>query len=189
LTDQGVYVRTGVALLSPFYLLSRAPQPAQRTVLWPAPTNAFSGIWQAARQRNAVLGTAAGMAVAGELMPILLSNVPFRETQAWQTHVVCSGLVVGIVGTMWLVVAGSFGVQWPHMPVDPRTIAGAMFYVCDSRMLSAFEGLGVAGRREVEARVGSLGLRFELGGDMVGMSGRTRIGVDALPGRAGEQRP
>ncbi|KAK3687687.1 hypothetical protein B0T22DRAFT_380006 [Podospora appendiculata] len=168
-----------LAVLSPFVLLSRAPQSAQRSVLLSPPTSALMGARSAIEQRNLPLVVVAFMAILSDFMPMLLNNVPLRMTQAWMTHLVCTWLAVAMLGVMWLVVVGSFFVTWPHMPVDPRTIAGAMFYVCDSRMVLCYEGLGVLGKKERDGRVDEMGLKFQFG-DIVGLSGRKRIGVDAL---------
>lgn len=37
-------------------------------------------------------------------------------------------LAVTILSTMILVLLGSFLVKWPELPIDPSTIAGAMYY-------------------------------------------------------------
>ncbi|KAI1636214.1 hypothetical protein F4809DRAFT_663063 [Biscogniauxia mediterranea] len=75
---------------------------------------------------------------------------------------------------MILVVACSFFVRWPHrMPVDPSTIAGAMYYVCDSYMLDSLSGLSVLEKKERDRRVNAMGLRYEFG-EMRGVSGRER---------------
>ncbi|KAK3318953.1 hypothetical protein B0H66DRAFT_558470 [Apodospora peruviana] len=170
---------TGLAMLSPFCLLARGPQPASRSILLAPPLSAFTGIWSAFKQRHLFLVVVAFTAILSEFMPILLNNIPFRVTQTWVTHLVCTWLAVGILGVMWLVVVGSFLVKWPHMPADPSTIAGAMFYVSDSRMLWSLEGLSVLDREDRDRRVGDLGLKFEFG-TVMGLSGRKRTGVDAV---------
>lgn len=118
-------------------------------------------------------------AILSEFMPILLSNVPFRVTQTWIASRVCNWLAVGILSIMWLVVVGSFFVSWPHMPVDPSTIAGAVYYVCDSWMLWSMEGLSTLPKEERDRRVAEWGLKYEFG-DITGLSGRSRVGVDGL---------
>lgn len=143
------------------------------------PLNAFSGVVSAVKQRHAFLTTAACTAVLSEFLPILLGNVPFRVTQTWVASRACTWMAVGILGLMWLVVAASFRVGWPHMPVDPSTIAGAMYYVCDSWMLWSLEGSSVLEEKERDRRIAEMGLRFQFG-NIVGLSGRRRIGVDCL---------
>ncbi|KAH6856110.1 hypothetical protein B0I37DRAFT_68895 [Chaetomium sp. MPI-CAGE-AT-0009] len=170
---------TSLAVLSPYQMLSQSPQPPQRTITSSPPLNAFSGIVGAIRQRHCFLVLVAFTAILAEFMPIVLSNVPFRVTQTWIASRVCTWMAVGILGLMWLVVVGTFFVSWPHMPVDPSTIAGAMYYVCDSWMLGSMEGLGKLGSEERDERIAELGLRYHFG-DIVGLSGRKRIGVDGL---------
>ena len=133
----------------------------------------------AVKQRHGFLITVAFTAILAEFMPILLSNVPFRVTQTWIASRACTWMAVGILGLMWLVVVGSFFVSWPHMPVDPSTIAGAVYYVCDSWMLWSLEGLSRLGKEECDGRIAELALRFRFG-DIVGLSGRRRVGVDGL---------
>ncbi|KAK0721572.1 hypothetical protein B0T26DRAFT_643506 [Lasiosphaeria miniovina] len=168
---------TSMAVLSPYQLLSQGPQPAGRSVVLSPPLNAFSGILSAARRRHRYLVTVAFTAILSEFLPLLLSNVPFRVTQTWMTHMVCTWLAMAILTVMWLVVAGGFLVKWPHLPVDPSTIAGAMFYVHDSSIICTLEGLGALGKKERDRRVVDMRLKYEFG-DMAGLGGRKRIGVD-----------
>ncbi|KAK3938248.1 hypothetical protein QBC46DRAFT_265837 [Diplogelasinospora grovesii] len=170
---------TSLATLSPYYLLSQRPQPAERSILLSPSLNAFTGIFRAIQRRHVFLVIVAFTAILSEFMPILLNNVPFRITQTWVTHLVCTWLAVAILCVMWLVVVASFFISWPHMPVDPSTIAGAMYYVCDSWMLYNFEGLGVLDKKERDWKIKEMRLKFEFG-DIMGVSGKKRIGVDGL---------
>ncbi|KAK3390644.1 hypothetical protein B0H63DRAFT_429268 [Podospora didyma] len=170
---------TSLAVLSPYQLLAQARQPAERSIILSPPLNAFVGIWSAIRRRHVFLVIVAFTAILSEFMPLLLSNVPFRVTQTWTTHLVCTWLATAILGVMWLVVAGGFFVRWPHMPVDPSTIAGAMYYVCDSWVVWSLEGLSVLGEKERDRKVQAMGLKYELG-NIVGLEGRRRIGVDGI---------
>lgn len=170
---------TSLAVLSPYQLMSQAPRRAENSITLSPPLNAFSGLWSAVKRRHLFLVVVACTAVLSEFMPILLNNVPFRVTQTWITSRVCTWLAVSILTIMWLVIVGSFFVGWPHMPVDPSTIAGAMYYVCDSWMLWSMEGLSMVGKRERDRKVVEMGLRFRFG-NIVGLSGRKRVGVDGL---------
>jgi hypothetical protein len=80
---------------------------------------------------------------------------------------------------MVLIIILSFRVKWPHMPVDPSTIAGAMYYVCDSPLLEKLEGLSTLERKERDGRVSELALLYEFG-DMEGTSGSRRNGVNVF---------
>lgn len=172
-------INADVAVLSPYQLLSQSPQYARASILLSPPINAFTGIFSAIRRRDFFLVVVAFTAILSECMPVLLNNVPFRVTQTWATHMVCTWMAVGILCLMWLVVVGSFFVRWNHMPVDPSTIAGAMYYVCDSGMLANFEGLSTLRKKERDWRINELGLRYRFG-RMMGVSGAKRIGIDAL---------
>ncbi|KAK0629706.1 hypothetical protein B0T17DRAFT_575352 [Bombardia bombarda] len=169
-----------LAMLCPFSAITETPQLARRSVAFSPPANAFTGIWSALKQRHMRLAIVAFMAILSEVLPVLLINVPFNLTQTWMTQNVCSWMAFAIISTMWLIVVCSFFLRLPHMPVDPSsTIAEAMFYVCESRMVERFEGLSVLGQKERDQIIDEMGLRFEFG-DIVGVSGRTRVGVDAV---------
>ena len=167
----------GVAVISPYHLLEQKPQPAQRSILLAPPTNAISGIWTAVRRRHGYLAVVALTAVLAEFLPILLSEIPFRVTQTALVHRITTWIAVGVLGIMVLVLLCSFVVRWPRLPVDPTTIAGAMYYVTDSYMLNNFQGLSTVGREERDRGVANLGLRYQFG-HMMGMSGKPRSGVD-----------
>lgn len=171
-------------MISPYQLLANSPQPANHSILLSPPTNAFSGLWSAIRRRHVFLIIVAVTAILSEFMPVLLNNVPFKVTQTMMTHMVCTWMAVGILCIMVLVVAASFFIRWPHMPVDPTTIAGAMYYVCDSWMLWSFDGLSTTTKKELDLTVSGFGLRYAFG-DVEGISGLRRIGVDAVDGSGG----
>ncbi|CAK7220779.1 hypothetical protein SCUCBS95973_004278 [Sporothrix curviconia] len=183
-----------VATTAPFQAMATPgrPQPPERSILLPLrPTNEISGLWVALRLachsfgggghrherpplRHAVfLGLVALMTLASEFLPVLLTNVPYNVTQTLEASVVC---------------ARSVAVHWPALPADPRTIAGAMFYVVDSHVLPAALAsiadttggacVALMDTKEKTARVRQLGRRYYYG-DIVGRSGRRRFSVDA----------
>ncbi|KAK5657812.1 hypothetical protein OQA88_2885 [Cercophora sp. LCS_1] len=172
---------TSLALLSPYHVLSQAPQPAERSLLLSPPLHALTGIWSSIRRGHPFLVIVAITSIISEFLPILLNNVPFQLTQTYNTHKVCTWLSVAVLCVMWLVVFGSFFVSWPHMPIDPSTIGGAMYYVCDSQMLTTFEGLSVLPKEERDRRVCEMGAKFRFG-VMIGASGARRVGVDRVHG-------
>jgi len=168
-----------LAVLDPFCVLAQGDQDARKSILLSPPSNAFTGMWRAARLRRPFLGLVAFVGILSEFLPTLLSNVPFHPTKTWEMHLLCSWMAFGILCLMWLALVGSFFLTWPYLPADPTTIAGAMFYVCDSRMLRSFEGLSPLEKEDRDARVEEMGLRFRFG-NMMGSSGRRRLGVDYL---------
>jgi len=160
-------------------LMAKEPQPASRSILLTRPTNAFSGVWAAAQRRSPLLFATALTAVAAELMPVLLANVPFSLTQTYMANVACTHASLAVLGSMVLILTASMFVRWPHMPVDPRSVAGAAYYVADSDMLRDVAGLSTVRRGEAEKRVAELGRRYFYG-RVVGSSGRTRMVVDSV---------
>jgi len=63
------------------------------------------------------------------------------------------------------------------MPVDPSTLAGNMYYVCDSLILQDFKGMSTMGEKERNTQIKEVGNKYQFG-QMVGVSGRSRIGIN-----------
>jgi hypothetical protein len=80
---------------------------------------------------------------------------------------------------MILVVGGSFFVKWHSMPVDPTTIAGAMYYVCDSWLVTEAEGTSTLNRADRDYHINCQGNQYEFG-EMTGLSGTRRVGVNTV---------
>lgn len=112
----------------------------------------------------------------------MLSHVPFSRADKLSTEKICIWISVTVLALMLLVVLASLVVDWPHMPVDPRTIAGAMFYVCDSRVLGQLEGMAVVSKKERDLEVRHLRSRYGFG-VVRGVSGGERMGVDVCDSR------
>ncbi|CAK7198684.1 hypothetical protein SEUCBS139899_001348 [Sporothrix eucalyptigena] len=196
-----------VAAIAPFQAMATPgrPQPPERSILMPLrPTNEFSGLWVAIRLAfngfghphenpplcHAVfLGLVSLMTLISEFLPVLLANVPYNITQTLEAAVVCARLVAVLLVLMLLTLLASFvAVRWPALPADPRTVAGAMYYVVDSHVLpAALESItyttgggcvALMDTKEKSTRVRQLGRRYYYG-DIVGRSGRRRFAVDA----------
>ncbi|KAK0624435.1 hypothetical protein B0T14DRAFT_401922, partial [Immersiella caudata] len=131
-----------------FRRMSTHPQPASSSVAVVRETNAISAAVSAAKQREWMVLAVQGMAVLGEILPVVLSNVPYSLTQTRKTHNVCMGLSVGIMSGMVVLLMGGMWMRWPHMPVDPRTLGGCIWYVCDSGGL--VEEVKMKGLKEME---------------------------------------
>jgi fluoride exporter len=119
------------------------------------------------------------MALAGELLLAFLANVLYSLNLTWDTYYVYIYFSLAILSTMVVVLGASMYVTWPYMPVDPRTVAGMMYYVAGS------EGL----LREVVAAAGtnSQGKKLVLEGGyfyvrLDGDNGGRRMAVDAIGG-------
>lgn len=82
---------------------------------------------------------------------------------------------------MLAVVLGTFLVRWPGLPVDPSTVAGAMYYVADSKVVEMVEGYTQLNGKERNDVIKAMGGRFEFG-EVWGVSGRRRVGVDVAEG-------
>lgn len=172
----------GVAIVSPFLLLSQRPQSAGRSILLSPPTNPFSGVFSAIRRRHLYLSIVAATSIIGEALPMFLANVRYSVTLTQRAHLIAVYVSASILFIMIVVMVWSFFIRWPHMPVDPSTIAGAMYYVHDSTLLQNFDGLGALPKKERDARVNLMGYKYEYG-DMYGVSGAERTGVDITGGK------
>src|SRR3569833_336431 len=152
-------------------------QPPERSILVTRPTNEFYGLYAAIKQRRPFLFFEALMTVASEFFPVLLSNVPYTITQVEISPVISARITSVLLFFMLVTLGASFFIRWPYLPVDPRSIAGAMYYVTDSYLISSFDGVSLLDRKDKDTRVGEMGRRYYYG-DVIGRSGRRRMGVD-----------
>lgn len=173
-----------VAMIGPYQRMSKDPQLASDSILITRPTNGFSGLWAALKHRQIYPGIVALMAILSEFMPILLANVPFGLNQTKNTHNFSARVAAGILFCMLLTMIGSFFIKWPHMPVDPRSVAGAMYYVGESNMVDQFSGLASVDKKEREKRVKEMGGRYWFG-EILTKNGATRVGVERDDGVLG----
>lgn len=107
------------------------------------PTNVFIGVWSAlfCGPRDYYLGAISTAGIFAELLPLLLSNVAFEAGDSHVGFRFCTWFAVVILCILLLVAATSFRVKWPHMPIDPTTVAGAMYYTSDPNMSSSVKGM------------------------------------------------
>lgn len=164
--------------MAPYQLMAQRTQPAERSILFSSCTNPFSGIYAAVKQRHLFLFATSLAAILSELLPVFLANVFFSLAQTIRTATACAALSSIILGLLIAVLVASFFVKWPPMPVDPRSIAGTLYYVSQSHMLDNGDLDGVSGLdgSERERRVREKVRRYFYG-VLVGGSWR-RLGVD-----------
>jgi len=156
--------------------MAKRTQPAVRSILLSPLTNPFSGIYAAVKHRQLFLFAASLAAILSEFLPLLLSNVPFSLAQPYDAAAACIIMSCIFLSVLIAVVVASFFIRYPPMPVDPRSIAGAMYYVSQSHMLSDFNGISRFDAKEREQRVQEMGRRYFYG-VLVGGTWR-RMGVD-----------
>ncbi len=148
-THADTVARLAVAFLRPFRLLDRKDSPYRKEAdAMTPPTNVFSGTWSALarRPRDPYLGAVAVAGLLVELLPLLLSNVPLEARGGSGPGIglaaaVCTWIAVVVLGAALLVLAASFLVRWPNMPVDPTTFAGTMYYASDPTASSSVTGM------------------------------------------------
>ncbi|KAJ0357103.1 hypothetical protein COL154_010476 [Colletotrichum chrysophilum] len=167
-----------IAIISPYYNMGRRSQPPEKSILLTRPTNGFYGLYAAILESNIILMLAAFMSILAEFLPILFANVPYNLTQTLKSHNVCATISLTILALMLASMVASLFIKWPELPVDPRSIAGALYYVAESRMLEDFEGLSKLDSEEREKKVKELGRRYFYGG-LTGSNGK-RMGVESV---------
>lgn len=87
------------------------------------------------------MGIVAAVSIMAEFLPALLTNIPYRIIETWLAHSVCMWMAIAVLCAMVLTLLGSFFVDWPHMPIDPSTMAGAMYYVVNVEASSNQKGV------------------------------------------------
>ncbi|KAI1114806.1 hypothetical protein F5Y14DRAFT_412904 [Nemania sp. NC0429] len=168
-----------VAAMTPYQVLAERPREASRTILSAPPTNAFSGLWRAARTHRPFLGFVSLASILSESLGIFLGNVRFQVTQTLFVFQLCTWSAVGIMSIMVLVLSASFFMRWPDMPIEPSSIAGAMYYVCDSNVADRFEGLSTLNKQQRDRIVIDMALLYEFS-EMMSATGGSKIGLKAL---------
>ncbi|KAK3383353.1 hypothetical protein B0T24DRAFT_565994 [Lasiosphaeria ovina] len=166
---------------------------SSRDMLFAPATTAFSGLARSIAGRQGMSGAIALAAVLSKFLPIMLSTVPFRNIITWGIHETGTWMAVGALAYMAVVLAASFALpvvsakrgrrrRAVRLPVEPNSIAGCLYYVCDSRMVvqaGDFEGLSTMGGTRRDRLMRQMN-RDYLFGDMVGVSGAARIGIDRV---------
>ncbi|RSL47154.1 hypothetical protein CEP54_013547 [Fusarium duplospermum] len=166
-----------IAMIMPYQVMSRGAQTAANSVLLTRPTNGVSGFWSAIKHGQLFAAIVSTMNILSEFMPILLSNIPYSLSQVRIAHDVCTQLSVGILSAMALTIISSFVVPWPDMPVDPRSVAGAMYYVSESVMVDHFSGMASMDNKERERRIRELGGTY-MYGELTTRTGEKRPAVE-----------
>src|SRR3569833_2087088 len=172
-----------VATITPFRRMAQHPRRALQSVLIAPPTITYSGITTAKHQRDAQQQAAAKKTSKAELfLPVLLANIPYALTQTLESYTACASTTLALLASMVAVLAASMiWVRWPHMPVDPRTLAGAIYYVADSpQLLRDMRGRSLATKdcRSRDAEIEAFGRQYFYG-RVRDSDGRPRMVVDA----------
>ncbi|KAJ3555362.1 hypothetical protein NPX13_g10369 [Xylaria arbuscula] len=168
-----------VSVMNSYQYLSEGPREAAKSVLLAPPSNAFSGLWHAIRTRRVFLGLVSLASILSESLGIFLGNVRFQVTQTFFVNQLCTWAAVAIISMMLLVLLISFFLKWPHMPVDPSSIAGAMYYVCDNSVIDKFEGLSTFDKKDRDRTVAGMDLLYEFG-ERMSAEGGNRVGLIVL---------
>ncbi|RGP78055.1 hypothetical protein FLONG3_3890 [Fusarium longipes] len=153
----------GVAVITPYRRMAEEPQVPTRSVLMTPATNPVSGLFVALRIRDPLLFFTAFTTVLAQFLPILLANVPYNRTQTSDAHEICSRLSIGILLVMVVAMLSSLSVKWPDLPVDPRSLAGALWYVSDAPWVRGLEGVAAMSANKRKIAVQGLGGRWTYG--------------------------
>ncbi|KAF5571216.1 hypothetical protein FPHYL_528 [Fusarium phyllophilum] len=151
------FLFTSVAVITPYRRMAEDPQVPTRSVLMTPATNPVSGFFVALRIRDPLLFFTAFTTLLAQFLPILLANVPYSLTQTSEAHEICSRLSIGILLIMVIAMLSSLLVKWPDLPVDPRSLAGALWYVADAPWVRGLEGVAAMSARKRKEAVQGLG--------------------------------
>ncbi|KAM0240364.1 hypothetical protein ACHAPO_002260 [Fusarium lateritium] len=157
------FLFTSVAVITPYRRMAEDPQVPTRSVLMTPATNPVSGVFVALRIRDPLLFFTAFTTVLAQFLPILLANVPYNRTQTSDAHEICSRLSIGILLVMVVAMLSSLLVKWPDLPVDPSSLAGALWYVSDAPWVRGLEGVAAMSANKRKNAVQSLGGRWTYG--------------------------
>ncbi|KAK0386629.1 hypothetical protein NLU13_6464 [Sarocladium strictum] len=147
-----------VAILAPYRRMARRPQKASQSVLARRPTYAVTGIFTGIRERDLLLFSISTMAVLADFLPMLFANVPYDLSQAEVVHLVCARVAAGLLLLMVVVLFATMFARWPELPVDPRSVAGQMWYVAEARWAAErLDGIGLMSERERKDLFDSMG--------------------------------
>ncbi|KXJ97025.1 hypothetical protein Micbo1qcDRAFT_4863 [Microdochium bolleyi] len=139
--------------MSPYKVLGLKNNYADDLLHMTPPTNIFSGIRSGlSRDRRDLFLVAVSLtSLVSEFMPILLLNIPYGMAKTDTTHLVLTWTTVCMLIGMIFVLASSFIMHWPHLPIDPSTIAGALYYASDPGViaLSPAAGLLLNGKKSL----------------------------------------
>jgi len=167
-----------VAILAPYRRMANKPQGATRSVLAKRPTYAVTGIFAGLRHRDPLLFGVSSMAVLSDFLPMLFANVPYDLTLTQGVHVVCARTSAGVLVLMAAVLVASMFASWPTFPVDPRSIAGEMWYVAESRWTEKMEGTAVMTERERKTALRQMGGRWCYGVIQTSLGDREAVEMD-----------
>ncbi|KAF5674174.1 hypothetical protein FHETE_3007 [Fusarium heterosporum] len=151
------FLFTSVAVITPFRRMAEDPQVPTRSVLVTPATNAVSGLFVALQIRDPLLFFTAFTTLLAQFLPILLANVPYSLTQTSEAHDYCSRLSIGILLVMVIAMLCSLLVKWPDLPVDPRSLAGSLWYVADAPWVRGLEGVAAMSAKKRKDAVQGLG--------------------------------
>ncbi|KAI8659872.1 hypothetical protein NCS56_01205500 [Fusarium sp. Ph1] len=166
---------TSVAAITPFRRMADKSQSPTRSVLMTPPTNAFSGLFVALRAGDLLLFLTAVASLMAQFLPILFANVPYNLTQTRLAHQVCSRLSAGLLVFMVIGLFGSLFVKWPDLPVDPRSLVGAMYYVAEAPWVAGVEGVAGMNAKDRKNKIQGLGGRWSYGYVQTGHGRRLAI--------------
>ncbi|RSL85394.1 hypothetical protein CEP51_003352 [Fusarium floridanum] len=169
---------TSVAAITPFRRMADKSQSPTRSVLMTPPTNAFSGLFVALRVGDLLLFLTAVASLMAQFLPILFANVPYSLTQTLLAHQVCSRLSAGLLVFMVIGLFGSLFVKWPDLPVDPRSLVGAMYYVAEAPWVAGVEGVAGMNAKDRKRKIQGLGGRWSYGYVQTGHGRRLAIEHD-----------
>ncbi|KAK0616163.1 hypothetical protein B0T14DRAFT_400699, partial [Immersiella caudata] len=122
-----------VTTREPYRLLSRPHGATFSTLTISPPTTVFVGFFTSLLRFEIFPSIVAFSNILSKFIPVLLSNVPFSPIQTWELHMGCAWTSVASLSFISLaLVWGLLFVKYPAMPIDPGSLVGQVYYLCDS---------------------------------------------------------
>ncbi|KAK3328759.1 hypothetical protein B0H66DRAFT_1073 [Apodospora peruviana] len=131
------------------HLLAKRPHQARSSILLSPPSNVFARLWRSVRPIKDPLSFNAALATFfAKFTPIVLSNISFSNAVTWRIHEACTWMAVAFLAHMFIVLGVSLVlpllqdarknkravmVAEVELPVRTDTIAGCMYYLCESK--------------------------------------------------------
>lgn len=90
--------------------------------------------------------------ILSNFLPVLMTNIPYKLQQTYPSYIICTTTSMTILSLMIATLLGSILLigKWPHLPSDPRTISGVMYYLLNS----SFYDSGFANDTQSRAELG-----------------------------------
>ena len=168
----------GIARLRPYVNMHSSGVPAARSILLSIPAVPVLGLFAGIKEGDVLFSAVSFCATLSQILPVALVNVPFDRTTLYAAFVICIWWSISIVSLMILTLFFVFFYRPPTLPIQPRTLAAALYYLDASGIPERTGHLATVAEAERNRQIKSMGLRYSIG-RVTGHDGRTKVGLQA----------